>query len=243
MNLKKRLLVWGILPMLAAVGSTLAYSIDYESNIIVATDFSSSYYVEKRFPNIEKSFNTLRKSITSRASGPDKPVLFQVIPIDELSQAKGTICDYTLHQKQLMGGGSRACDGENNCSISTKDFKTFIHDICVKSVLKRGQATSTDIEGALSLAGQLSSAQRAASTYLFIFSDMAEFRDATVLTTPPNLEGVKVIVVCGGVVNSDGFCMSQAGAWTKKLKNYGASSVDFVIESSNWQNIAQEAYQ
>jgi hypothetical protein len=86
MNLKKRLLVWGILPMLAAVGSTLAYSIDYESNIIVATDFSSSYYVEKRFPNIEKSFNTLRKSITSRASGPDKPVLFQVIPIDEVDQ-------------------------------------------------------------------------------------------------------------------------------------------------------------
>lgn len=228
------------LSQLAVLGlcSTAAFSTEYSSNVIVATDFSSSYFIEERFSNIEKNFKTLRKAITSTA----RPLLFQVIPIDELSQAKGTVCEFTLHEKKLISGGRDDCDGEKQCSASKKDFKTFVDDICVKSILKRVQGGGTDIEGALSLAGQLSSAQRATETYLFIFSDMAEYRFEDIISTPPNLQGVKVVVVCGGVSGSNGFCMSQEKTWSKKLLDYDADSVVFVIESSNWQNVARDLF-
>lgn len=223
--------------------STPVYSTEYESNVIVATDFSSSYFVKERFKNIEKNFKTLRKTVASKNSGPNKPLLFQVIPIDELSQAKGTVCEYTLQEKKLFAGVDDGCDGEAQCSADIRDFKTFVNDICVKSVLKREQGGGTDIEGALSLAGQLSTAQRATNTFLFIFSDMAEYRFENVISTPPNLEGISVVVVCGGISIGDGFCMSQEEMWSKKLQGYGAETVTFVVESSSWQNVARDLFE
>jgi hypothetical protein len=228
--------------MFLVMVSTSTHSIDYESNVIVATDFSSSYYVKDRFPDIEDNFKKLSSAMTSREAKSIRPLLFQVIPIDELSQAKGTICEYTIQRKRLTSGRN-ACDGEAACSVKAKDVKTYIQDICAKTIIKRPTGEGTDIEGALSLAGQLSSAQRAKTTYLFIFSDMHEFRDVNIVSTPPNLDGFKVFVICGGVNSVQGFCMTQEQHWTKRLKKYGADSVEFVVESSRWGRVAKDGFQ
>mgnify|MGYP001130827698 CR=1 FL=1 len=220
-------------------------SSQYETSVIVAMDFSSSYFAKERFRNIQKNFNTLGKASVSRNSGAPRPLLFQVIPIDELSQSKGTVCEYTLQEARMLGGVDDDCDGESQCSSDYRDFKTFLKDICVPSILKRKVAELTDIEGALSLAGQLSYAQRADNTYLFIFSDMAEYRYEEVISTPPDLEGMSVVVVCGGVVFAarNEFCMSTKDIWTERLTGFGAESVDFVVESGKWDDVARDLFE
>ena len=67
---------------------------DYESNLIVALDFSTSYYGADRFASIEDNFFKLLDAMDSRRL--KKPLLFQVIPIDHISQAGGALCKDTI---------------------------------------------------------------------------------------------------------------------------------------------------
>ena len=225
----------------AGVAASVAAD-DYVSNVIVATDFSKSYYTPETFPNIEKNYRELSKSMTARTSGLRGPTLFQVIPIDELSQAKRPLCEFTLQERALIRKDEE-CEQRRDCSDSPRDLKNYIEKICSKTVIDRGEGEATDIEGALSLAGQLASSQKADNRYLIIFSDMEEYRHESVISTPPDLSGFKVLVVCGGLFETSGFCMSKESAWSSKLKEYGAASVEFVIESSRWSAIARDLFE
>ena len=215
---------------------------DYSSNVIVANDFSNSYYFEDRFEVIGDNFGKLSNAITSRSTGLRYPTLFQVVPIDELSQAKRPICEFTIQERKLISRED-PCDGEKRCSDNPKDADQYITDICSKAVISRGEGGATDIEGALSLAGQLAASQKADNNYLFIFSDMEEYRSEEVQSTPPNLSGFDVMVVCSGELGEAGFCMSQSNFWSEKLQSYGARSVEFVIESSRWNRIAMDMFE
>jgi len=215
---------------------------DYGSNVIVATDFSNSYYFEDRFEVITENFGKLSKAMTSRAAGLRHPTLFQVIPIDELSQAKRPICEFTIQERKLISRED-PCEGERRCSDDPRDGKQYIADICSKAVIAEGEGGATDIEGALSLAGQLAASQRAEDKYLFIFSDMEEYRSEDVQSTPPDLTGFNVMVVCSAALGGEGFCMSQSKFWSEKLKSFGASSVQFVIESSKWNRVATDMFE
>jgi hypothetical protein len=234
--------IGAFIAILLAFGSTISYSADYESNVIVATDFSSSYYEKARFPVIKQNFNVLSAAMLSQKRyGPKQPLLFQVIAIDELSQAKGPICEFKLMKRTLKD--QNPCKGTTrNCSNKSIEAKEYIDEVCTNSIVNRGVRGATDIEGALSLAGQLSKAQRAVNRYLFIFSDMEEYRDDKIVSTPPNLKGFKVIVVCAQGIRADGFCMTSETKWTKKLKKYGASSVEFVVEASDWEKVARDTF-
>lgn len=215
---------------------------DYVSNVIVATDFSSSYYTPETFPNIENNYRELSRAMTARTSGLRGPTLFQVIPIDELSQAKRPLCEFTLQERALIRKDEE-CEQRRDCSDNPRDLKNYIEKICSKTVIDRGEGGATDIEGALSLAGQLASSQKADNRYLIIFSDMEEYRQESVISTPPDLSGFQVLVVCGGLFETSGFCMSKEAAWSSKLKEYGATSVEFVIESSRWSTLARDLFE
>lgn len=225
---------------LAAANTTAS---EFASNVIVAADFSTSYYIETRFPDIEKNFEELSIAMTSRSSRLESPILFQVIPIDELSQAKKPLCKFTLQQRALIRANDR-CERRRDCSDNPEELGDYLEQICAKTVIERGAVDATDIEGALSLAGQLASSQRADNKYLIIFSDMAEYRSDTVVSTPPDLSGFKVLVVCGSQHDQgSGFCMSQQATWSSKLKQFGAASVEFVIETSEWAGQAMDLFE
>jgi hypothetical protein len=224
------------------VYAPFAVADEYASNVIVATDFSTSYYFEDRFELIADNFDVLSSAVTSRATGLGYPSLFQVIPIDELSQARRPICEWTIQVRKLISRED-ACAGEKRCSDDPRDAAQYISDICSKAVIARGVGGATDIEGALSLAGQLAASQKAEKNYLFIFSDMEEYRREEVQSTPPDLAGFDVMVVCSGDLGEAGFCMSERKSWSEKLKSFGASKVEFVIESSKWNRVAMEMFE
>lgn len=234
--------IFGFLPLFLFSQASYVSASDYATNVIVATDFSSSYYFEDRFEVINNNLGKLGNAVTSRATGLRYPTLFQVIPIDELSQAKRPICEWTIQERKLISRED-PCDGERRCSDDPKDAKQYIEDICSKAVVGRGEGGATDIEGALSLAGQLAASQSAAENYLFIFSDMEEYRSDDVLSTPPDLSGFKVMVVCSAELGAAGFCMSQNKIWSEQLKSFGAASVEFVVESSRWNRVAMEMFE
>lgn len=224
------------------LGAASAAADEYASNVIVATDFSSSYYTTETFEDIEKNFRELSRSMTGRMSALQSPTLFQVIPIDELSQAKKPLCEFTLRERALICKNEE-CERRRDCSDKPRDLKNYIEKICTKTVIDRGEGGATDIEGALSLAGQLASSQRADKRYLVIFSDMEEYRQEHIISTPPDLSGFQVLVVCGGAMEESGFCMSKEATWTTRLEQYGATSVEFVIESGSWSNVARDLFE
>ena len=213
---------------------------DYVSNVIVATDFSSSYYTPETFPNIENNYRELSRAMTARTSGLRGPTLFQVIPIDELSQAKRPLCEFTLQERALIRKDEE-CEQRRDCSDNPRDLKNYIEKICSKTVIDRGEGGATDIEGALSLAGQLASSQKADNRYLIIFSD-GRVPTGEVISTPPDLSGFQVLVVCGAYLKLPVFDEQEA-AWSSKLKEYGATSVEFVIESSRWSTLARDLFE
>ena len=83
--------------------------------------------------------------------------------------------------------------------------------------------------------------------YIVIFSDMFEFRDKRIPVTKANLKNFHVLVVCGGLINSEqntaNFCMNTQDTWKSEFKKLGAESVTFTIETGNWhQKTAKEFF-
>ena len=230
-----------ILIVVLTVTSGVAFPSGYESNVIVSSDFSGSYFAEERFERIRGNYEKLARILTDPINGPKTPLLFQVTKIDERSQAKSKICEYKLKQRPSILIGPRPCEGEKNCSTNPRNFSTYVNDICMKTILGQDIGPETDIEGALSLAGQMAHGNRAKKNYLFLFSDMYEFSSNTIENSPINLDGVKIFVLCGGL-QIDKFCMNQSLSWKRRLKEFGAESSEFVTEESEWSGAAREFF-
>ena len=106
---------------------------------------------------------------------------------------------------------------------------------------------ATDISGALALTSQLISGQAADDAYIIIFSDMFEFRVKDLPVSKINLNGAKVLVVCGGFFNNETdsmkLCFGTQDEWRSRLKSVGASSVTFTTENVRWnEGIAKDLF-
>ena len=77
-----------------------------------------------------------------------------------------------------------------------KKLKTYLNEICSKTLLSRESAKATDISGALSIISQLARAQADEGKYLVILSDMFEHRIDEISVSKIDLSGFNVLVVC-----------------------------------------------
>lgn len=213
---------------------------EIKSNVITLFDFSNSYFMPERDKVVKNNLSKLSNAMSSKKNGPDQPILFQVIPIDSRSQQGEIICEYALVKRGLMGKGKKLCEtfDHSNCSTKRKVFKKYVNKVCSKFIIDTKAAKATDISGAISLASQLGNSQTDETKYIVIFSDMFEFRDKRIPVTKANLKNFHVLVVCGGLINSEqntaNFCMNTQDTWKSEFKKLGAESVTFTIETGNW---------
>ena len=222
--------------------TSISHSKEIKSNVITLFDFSNSYFMPERDKVVKKNLSKLSNAIASKKNGPDRPMLFQVIPIDSRSQQGEIICEYALVKKGLMGKGKKMCEtfDHGNCSIKPKIFKKYVNKVCSKFIIDTKVSGATDISGAISLASQLGNSQTDETKYIVIFSDMFEFRDKKIPVTQADLKNFHVLVVCGGLINREkniaaaDFCMNTQNKWKNEFKNLGAESVTFTIETGNW---------
>ena len=157
--------IGGLLLSLSLGFSFTSRAEEPENTVIVAVDFSTSYFSPDRFKKIRKNFRTLAKVVQSPAL--IHPTVFQVIQIGDMSQGQGLVCEYELQPKSLISRRD-LCGGAKDCSVNPEDAGDYFKSICSKTVEEHEPAGATDIEGALSLAGQLADSQQAFNNYLFI---------------------------------------------------------------------------
>jgi len=219
------------------------------SNVIILVDLSGSYFTAERYDVIEKNLRTIAKAIGSKKNGPDKPSLIQAMPIMTISQTQSDpLCEFTLIGKKLIKKRSADAECEDFGTLQCgkkKGFSSYMKKICPKKIhafynekLKKVRQ-ATDIDGAISLAVQLASGQIDDEKYLIIMSDMEQYRTEEIPTTPYKLNGFHVLVICSSALTGEtgiesNFCMSDPGKFKKKLKDKGAESVRYVIESAQW---------
>ena len=229
------------LPLLLVLGLPLSSVADEpENTVIIALDLSSSYFNEDRFKQIRRNFQKLATIVQSPAL--KHPTIFQVIQIGDMSQGQGLVCEYELQPKSLVSRRDR-CRGAKDCSVNPRDAGIYFKSICSKTVIDHEPAEATDIEGALSLAGQLADSQQAYNNYLFIMSDMFEYQGSTDQITTPNLKDFKVIVVCASEARDSSYCMSQEKSWSARLEKLGVVSTNFVVETSRWEGVAEDMFE
>ena len=95
------------LPLLVILGLPISSVADEpENTVIVAFDFSSSYFNEDRFKKIRRNFQKLAKIVQSPALR--HPTIFQVIQIGNMSQGQEQ-CPQLIHPSStvLRLGGVR----------------------------------------------------------------------------------------------------------------------------------------
>ena len=238
--LRRFLLILGAV-MIALSVSTNAFARDLESNVIVLFDFSNSYYTPERAKSeIPNNLKKLSTALGSKRNGPKAPAIIQVLPINETSEIERPICEYKLLRKKLLGGRKKDCGDFDDgfCSAKTRDLKDYIRDDCTEIITSSPAENATDISGALALTSQLIAGQSADDAYVIIFSDMFEFRNKDLPVSKINLEGAKVLVVCGGFFNQETdtmkLCYGTQDQWRSRLKKVGASSVLFTTENVRW---------
>ena len=226
--------------LLALLGSPSSLAEEPENTVIIAVDFSTSYFNEDSFKQIQKNFQKLARVIQSPVL--THPTIFQVIQIGNMSQGQRPVCEYELQRKSLISRRD-PCDGAKDCSVNPEDAGNYFKSVCSKTVLEKDSAVATDIEGALSLAGQLADSQQAINNYLFILSDMKEYRFTKEEITAPDLKDFKVMVICASEARESSYCMSEERTWSTRLKKLGAASTKFVVETSRWEGLAEDMFE
>ena len=232
------------------VGSSTTIARDLESNVIVLFDFSNSYFTPERINSeIPDNLKKLANAVGSKRNGPKAPSIIQVLPINETSEIERPICEYKLLRKKLLGGRKKNCGDFDDefCSAKTRELKEYIKEDCTELITSRPAENATDISGALALTSQLISGQAADDAFIIIFSDMFEYRNKELPVSKINLEGAKVLVVCGGFFNQETdtmkLCFGTEEQWRTHLKKVGASSVVFTTENVRWTDgIAKEFF-
>lgn len=218
-----------------------AQALKLKSNVIILMDFSNSYFTPDRKDfAIPRNIRMLASLIADKNEGPKKPTLVQILPITDLSEQGRPVCEFVLHRKKLLGNKKPKCGpfDQNFCSADPDQFMTYMTEECSISVQRFKESNSTDISGALSLAGQLGQSQARKGHYLVIFSDMFEYRDPQIPVSKVDLDGFDVLVVCGADLNNEAealkFCRGTEKEWASQLKSLGADSVTYVLETGNW---------
>ncbi|WP_415390283.1 hypothetical protein [Porticoccus sp. Uisw_050_02] len=214
---------------------------DLESNVIVLMDFSNSYFTPDRVKKeIPRNINTLAGLIASKADGPKKPSLIQVLPIHSKSETSGAVCEFRIQRKKLVGRKDKDCGAvdEDFCSDSIEEFESYLKEDCVERIVKNKVDDQTDISGALALASQLGLSQTDKAKYLVIFSDMMEYRTADNPFSKIDLSGFNILVVCGGFINNEDntpkLCMNEQEDWRARFEGLGAQKVYYVNERGRW---------
>ena len=221
--------------------ATHAQALKLKSNVIILMDFSNSYFTaERKDTAIPRNIRMLASLIADKNDGPKKPALVQILPITDLSEQGRPVCEFVLQRKKLLGNKKPKCGpfDQNFCSADSGQFMTYMTEECTISVQRFKEFSSTDISGALSLAGQLGQSQARKGRFLVIFSDMFEYRDPQIPVSKVDLEGFDVLVVCGADLNNEAnalkFCRGTEKEWANQLKSLGAESVTYVLETGNW---------
>ena len=236
----KTIFKYVLLNLIIITFTNMSFAKEIKSNVITLFDFSNSYFMPERNKVVKKNLSKLATAMTSRKDGPQQPILFQVIPIDERSQQGEIICEYALVKRGLMGKGKKMCEtfDHGNCSTKRKLLKKYTNNVCYKFIKDTKPALRTDISGAISLASQLGNSQTDETKYVIIFSDMFEFRDTRIPVTKANLKNFHILIICGGLINAEKntskFCMNTQSNWKNEFKKLGAESVTFAIETGNW---------
>ncbi len=216
---------------------------DFESQVILLTDFSSSYYSDDRKQLLKKNFDTFAKLLTSEDSADAAPILAEAYPIGSQSAQSRAICSFTVARKGMLNR-AEGCGSRTGplCTSDKSAIRKFFAETCFKKVSKRAVENETDISGALYLASEIR--LRSARPYLVIFSDMAEYRGDLPLGSI-NLEGFKVLIVCsstrpGGAASR--LCADRAPTfWAPKFVDMGVRPGDlyFVDERQRWAREAR----
>lgn len=217
------------------------YAAELNSNVIVLFDFSNSYFTPERLKSrIPNNIKQLSSAISDKREGPKVPSLIQVLPINTFSEVSGPICEYKLLRKKLLGGKKKKCGSvpDSHCSKKRSELREYIKDQCAQIISSTKSENATDISGSLALASQLIEGQSADDSYIIIFSDMFEFRVKELPVSKINLNGARVLVVCGGFFNNETdstkLCFGTQSEWRSRLEKVGASSVVFTTENVRW---------
>ena len=228
--------------LMAFSSPVLAKEKELRSYVIVLFDFSNSHYRNERHSILRDSLSTLTASIVDKKNAPRRPVMTTVLPINEKSEASKKVCEFTILKKGLI----RKPKETKNKKVNSEHFETYMTTLCANNVLGMPTAYETDIQGALSLAGQFGHTHPKAQKYLAIFSDMFEWRDSRIPVTKKNLKGYKILVVCSKDLNLEQstnkpkLCMGQESRWRQVFSQLGASDTVFVREGSDWgQQVAK----
>ena len=231
----------GVLFLSSLVWTTHAHALKLKSNVIVLMDFSNSYFTpERKDSAIPRNIRMLASLIADKNYGPKKPTLVQILPITDLSEQGRPVCEFVLHRKKLLGNKKPKCGpfDQSFCSADPEQFMTYMTEECSITVQRFKESNSTDISGALSLAGQLGQSQARKGRFLVIFSDMFEYRDPQIPISKVDLNGFDVLVVCGADLNNEAdslkFCRGTEKEWGAQLRSLGAGSVTYVLETGNW---------
>lgn len=239
---KKTSLFLSIL-LFATLSAGPAMSDDLESNVIALFDFSNSYFTADRLKkDIPNNMRQFASAVGDKKNGPKAPAVIQVLPINDRSEVSRPICEYKLLRKKLLGGKKKKCGDfeEEYCSAKTSELKEYIRDECSQIIASEPGVNATDISGALALTSQLIDGQRADDFYVMIFSDMFEFRHKELPVSKIDLQGAKVLVICGGFYNNETdvmkLCYGTQDEWRTSLEKLGASSVEFTTENVRWSS-------
>ena len=242
MLLKKITIVFFLIIFNSAV---TANDDELKSNVFVLVDYSTSYYHPQRIGVIGENINKLTSALTSKKSSPKTTALIQFLPITEISQQARPLCEFKLLRKKRINIGQKKnrCGSmeKRKCSADTKKLKTYLNEICSKTLLSRDSANATDISGALSIISQLARAQADEGKYLVILSDMFEHRIDEISVSKIDLSGFNVLVVCHSEALLESttsttrrWCIDTEDQWASKFKKLGASKVFYTVETAKW---------
>ena len=227
--------------LLASFLWTASDSPSLKSNVIILLDFSNSYFTpDRKNAAIPRNIRMLAGLIADKKNGPKKPSLVQILPITDLSEQGQPLCEFVLQRKKLLGNKKPKCGpfDRDFCSADPDQFLTYMTEECTIKAQRFQVSNSTDISGALSLAGQLGQSQARKGRFMVILSDMFEYRDPQIPVSKVDLDGFDVLVVCGADLNNEAdalkFCRSTESDWSKQLTSLGAESVEYVLETGNW---------
>lgn len=210
-----------------------------QSYVILLVDLSNSYYGEERKGIIKENIHELVNAVASKRNGPKKAVMTTVLPINAESESARKLCEWTILKRKMV----KAVKEERNKKVKPALYKAYMESLCVNNIFKEQPAHSTDIQGALSLAGQFGETHYKARKYLVIFSDMFEFRNTNIPVTRINLEKFRVLVVCSNVRSEDAnLCMGERRKWDTALSKLGVEKTTFVREGTNWGGGVAKAF-
>lgn len=207
-----------------------------QSQVFILFDLSSSYF-ETGSKDVAKSFRKIASVVLSKERGPIRPSLIHVLPIGDISQTQDAICEAEMPASSRFRR-SVECSSGLICLPDDAIAKQWFSD-CANKITKMSVQGTTDISGALSLASQLTLRENSVEPFMFVLSDMFEYRNKEVPVSKIRLDDFEIVILCGSQLNSEGtepqYCLDTVDTkWRKQLKALGANNVSGHNEKKSW---------